>query len=151
MLRFKVQKCHFYKLSEMGKQSQLLPRPLSVLDINRTLESIIVRSVWRGWRAEENEALCAAICPPTRPWAAQGWWKTPGTTHTSPHPTEGQKEAGSLGRRDTETKGTEMNHSSEWNWNLQAELGRLKDIHQICCWSLGVFCHFSGPTSTKQE
>ena len=95
VLGFKVPECHFYTLSETGKSSQLLPRPLSIQDINCMLGSVIVRSVWQRVESERKQSsyVLLSIHSPAQLWlnSCRAECGQPAQL-THPQPSKGQKQ-----------------------------------------------------------
>lgn len=105
MLGFKVPEGHFYTLSGTGKSSQLLPRPLSVQDINCMLGSVIISSVWQRVESERKRSsyVLLSIHSPAHSGPCRAECGHPAQlAHTQP--SKGQKQNEVPGKRDTRDK-----------------------------------------------
>lgn len=148
MLGFKVPEGHFYTLSGTGKSSQLLPRPLSVQDINCMLGSVIISSVWQRVESERKRSsyVLLSIHSPAHSGPCRAECGHPAQL-AHPNPAKAKSRTRSQEKGTPGTKVAEVSHGSEWNWQLPAKPGRLRANHQVSCLGLGVFYHFSGLSS----
>lgn len=80
------------------------------------------------WKTKLLLLLLIPLLDPRPPGAE----KSPSTTHTPSNPTEGQKQRGSPGKRDVRDKEDRNEPQTRVQIKLQAERGRLKDIHTCC-------------------